>query len=117
MQLLGLVALVDGAPGDELPHQSCDMRVVEGRPKPMKCLLGALVSGAVCCSQDLWPQCRRLRHEDAPVVENEPVNQGPSRRSGPLRDVVLHPDDVRQVVGLAAELVVELECRRGEVLC
>jgi hypothetical protein len=117
MQLLRLVALAGGAPGDELPHQSCGMWVVEGRPEPMECLLDALVPGVVCCCQDLWPQCRRLRHEDATIVEDEPVDQGPSQRRCPLHNVVLHRGDVRQVLGFASELVVEHECRRGEVLC
>jgi hypothetical protein len=114
MKLLSFVALTDGAPFDVLPDEACGVGVVEGRAEPMQRLLNAFMSGAVDRGQQLGPDRRRGRHEDAAVVE-EAVYEGPSRRRCALSNLVLLFGNLWHVLRLAAEFIVEVERRRGEV--
>lgn len=114
--MLCLVALTDGTALDELTDEAGGVGVEEGRPKPMKSLLDALVSRAVRRGQNLGPERGRGRHEDTAVVEDKVINNRPSCGRCARHNVFLHLDDLRQALGLPAELIVEFERRGGETL-
>jgi hypothetical protein len=73
--------------------------------------------GIVRNGQELRPKRGGGRNEDAAVVEHESVNDGPHCGRHAVGDVLLCPNDVRQRLRLAAELLVDLECQRRQAVC
>lgn len=79
----------------------------EGGTEAMQCLLDAFVPS---------PVARICGHNtDTTDVEDHAINDCPLRHHLSRGDLVIGGEDVRQGVGLAAEVVEEVERRRGQV--
>lgn len=79
MHMLILVLLTNRAAADEVTDQAASAAVV-GLPQPMQCLLGTLMTGVVSLLQKLRPQCGGIRHKNAPLVRQQPINKSPVSR-------------------------------------
>jgi hypothetical protein len=54
--------------------------------------------------KQLWPQPRKVRDEDAAVVQHEAIDHRPSFPNKVLIDLLLLGDNVQQVVCLCSKL-------------
>lgn len=73
--MLGLVPLANRAAMDEVADEVVCVRVVEGCAQPMQHLLGTLMTGVMGFVEKLWPEGGSIRHKDAPLVQQQPINQ------------------------------------------
>jgi len=113
VEMLRLVALTSAAE-DEVAHQLVGVRAVEQGAKTVERLLDPLVAHAMGRRQDVRPECRGLRNEDAAVVDDEAIHQGPCCTRLAALDLLAFVDGVLECGELAAQVRKELELWHGD---
>jgi hypothetical protein len=107
-------SLANRTPANEVTDKAAIVRREERGMQSMKSFLDTLMAHAMGLEQEWRPGCRCVRQEDAPLVQDDVIDNRPVRPRRPCCNLRALVDEGRQRCRFLAQLIIQLKRRQGQ---